>query len=283
MGFTATLTAWLVQADVLVFAAIWGLEPLVYAGLLSIGAAGRRRLLRPGRARYRVLLLKAAPVAFHSLMVAIYYRFDQIYIQFRFGEIALAQYAAPARLAEVGNLAFGVVVLVMAPPMIRSLQAGAGIPMVVQAGLWGIAVLTVGASLLCLAIGGAVLSLVFGAGFSSGAAILAVYVLSTAFVGYAALASQALSARGDTGVQAIAGATGAAVNVAAVIVLCEPLGLIGAAWGTVLAYGASAIVLWVALRRSLAFSALRGSTARGSVGPGPCTSRPGRFDINRCR
>jgi O-antigen/teichoic acid export membrane protein len=249
LGLAAAFTAWSLEADTLVFAAIFGLEPLLYAALLSASAVRRRRLRRPARPRYRVLLIKAAPIAFQNIMVGICYRFDQIYIKSRFGDVALAQYAAPVRLAEVGNLAFGVVVLVLAPPLIRQIQARNKVSAFLQVGLWSVAGLAVGASLLSLVIGNAILGFIFGNAVSGGANVLAVYVLSTAFVAYLSLAAQVLSARGETGVQAIAGSVAAAVSVVATVILCELLGIIGAAWGTVLAYGAMAAIMWIRIGR----------------------------------
>ena len=239
--------AWVLEAPVEVFAAIYGFEPFMYALFLALGAAQRRRLFRPLRPRYRALIVKAAPIAFQSVMIAIYYRFDQIYIQFRFGEAALALYAAPARLAEVGNMVFGVLVLVVAPWLISDVRSGGRFSPRVIAALLLVILMTLAASGLSLLIGGWTLGLVFGPNFASEADVLAVYVLSTAAVAYGLLASRTLASKGITGIMAIAGLVGAVTNVVAVIILSEYLGTVGAAWGTVVAYAASASILWFTL------------------------------------
>lgn len=242
--------AWIKGADIAVFAAIFGLEPFAYAILLAASASARRRLKRPPHPRYRKLIRTAAPIAFQSAMVAIYYRFDQVYVQFRFGPEALGIYAGAARVAELGNMVWGVLVLLVAPRLIREIWNPGGLSRPMLVTLFFIGLATAVASLFALAFGGWGLGLMFGREFSTGGSILAVYLLSAAFVAYGALAARALSSNGQTMAMAVSGLAGAATNVVAVVVFCELMGPIGAAWGTVLAYGVAAAIVWWAVLRS---------------------------------
>lgn len=243
-AMAAALTAWWANASLVVFAAIWGTETFLYAAALLGSATRRRRLRRPVRPRYAGLLAKAAPIAVQSVFIILYYRFDQIYVQLRFGEVALGVYAAAARLAEAGNLLSQVFVLMLAPILIRNLRMNGQLSRRILFVLLAAGAASFIASGLSLLVGAPVLETVFGRGFGAGATILSIYVLSTCFVAYGGLGSRALAAEGISSAQISSGVAGGVVNVVLSVVLGEVLGSAGVAVATVISYAVAASILW---------------------------------------
>lgn len=241
---TAAFVAMTHMMEAQTFAAIWALESLTFTILMLFAAIHRKRLKKPIYSHSRSkLTLKALPIAAQSILISIYYRFDQIYVQLRFGPEEMAVYASAAKLAEAGNIAAGVAIMAIGPSFIKRIYTEPDIGRALTLGFIGISTVALLASIASMVIGGAILSLIFGNAFAAGSKVLSVYVLSTAFVAVGGLCSRALIARGDTKAQIVSGLAGMVTIVLTCVVLCEFIGPIGAAWATVLSYAASASVL----------------------------------------
>ncbi|MEQ8747387.1 oligosaccharide flippase family protein [Pyruvatibacter sp.] len=237
ISFASLAAVWLFMAGegVEAMALVWGGESVLFALALWAATLKRVRMPRALWMRQRALFYKAAPLAIQTVFVVLYLRFDQIYVQLRFGQAELAIYAAAARIAEAGNLAFGIVVLMLTPYLIREAVDGS-LSRRSFVALVAIAAATLFASFSALFFGAAVLRTIFGAPYQPGQTILAIYILSTAFVAYSSMASRIATSLGATGVSALTAAAGAAANIVLSIALGELMGPAGVAGATVLSY-----------------------------------------------
>ena len=235
---------WATSASIEYFALLWGAEPLFFLAMMTLSAKSYKRLVPlKTTAKFPALAAKSYPLALQSVLVSIYYRYDQFYVQYQFGAEPLAIYSAAARIAEVGNIAFGVLTLLLAPRLIAELRLSSGIPRVVVRGIILILAMSVAVSISCFAIGEFILGFIFGQEFAAGSSVLGVYVLSTGLTLLGSLASKALVAHGSTNFHIVSGLVGVGVMIASSFYLCQYLGPIGAAWATVLAYAAAVFVL----------------------------------------
>lgn len=240
----ATGLAFAYSAEAIIFALIWGGEAFAFALMMIISATKHKRLKKPNLQHSVIpFLVKSLPIAIQSIMVAIYYRFDQLYIQFRFGAEAMAQYAAAARLAELGNIVASIATMVLGPAFIARIFTKREFDTAIKSGAFIILLLAVAASAVSITIGEQVLTIIFGEDYGNGDKILSVYILSTAFVAIGGLCSRALSAKGHTQIQVFSGLAGMVTVIVLSILFCEIIGPVGAAWATVIAYAASSIVL----------------------------------------
>ncbi len=243
IAFVASGLTFLVDGGITWYAGIWGLEWLLFAsGLLVLS---RRRGLCPPQPRARVqpILWKSSPLFVQSICIAIYMRFDQVYIGWRFGDSDLGIYAAAARIAEAGNMFYGLIALVVGPRLIREWLTGrlstASRAVLVLVGLGSIA-----ATGLSIPWGGVFLSVVFGPAFGAGGMILAIYLLSTCLTVYGSIGSRLNIAQGTTRPSMVSGLAGAVSNVSLTVVLCEFQGPIGAAMATVMSYLIATGIVW---------------------------------------
>lgn len=249
-AFTATGLVFSQHAGILWYAAIWGLEWLAFSSGLLIMSLRRGVCPTQPRLRIRPILWKASPLFVQSVCVAIYLRFDQIYVGWRFGEAELGVYAAAARVAEAGNMAYGLIALVVVPRIIREWLGGK-----LTVGSRAVLVLIGYGSLFAVGIsvlyGKELLGVAFGTAFKAGSMILAVYVLSTCLTVYGTIGSQLNIAQGATVPSMVSGLAGASSNVILTIAFCEYQGSLGAATATVLSYALSTLLIWQsAWRRS---------------------------------
>lgn len=248
LAAVAAVAAWYMEATLAMLALIWGTESLGFSVLCAL-TLGRRRARLNWRNRYRPYLAKAAPIALQGLFIVIYLRFDQIYVGWRFGEDSLGLYAAAARIAELGNLGFNVLTLIVSPMIIAQMRVSGRLDRRALLFLAILAGVTLLASASAAVMGGSVLGLVFGPAYTEAGPILAVYLGSIFFVAYGAIGSRVLAAQGVSGPQIWSGLAGAASNVVLSIVFGELIGLEGVALGTVISYTLAASVLWHAARR----------------------------------
>lgn len=236
--------------DVTAFALIWGLEFLLFAAGLTIYGLRASDISRKVRAGYtRSLMISSWPLLVQSLTIVIYYRFDQLYIGWRFGAEDLGLYAAATKIAEAGNFLWMIVVLTIAPTTIRSLRSRGRLPLRSSLSLLLIGAGTISVAALASIWGGPLLSVLFTPDYAAAQPILAIYLLSTMFVAYGSFASRVLAAHSVQGPQAISGTVGAVTNVVLTILFSEWLGLVGAAIATVVAYAAASGILVVVAAR----------------------------------
>lgn len=230
-------------------AAIWGLESLSFAFLACTGFAMKRAKISINQ-RYRLYLRKASPIALQALLIVIYLRFDQVYISFRFGSEALGLYAVAARLAELGNLAFNVLTLLITPLIINRLREERRMGYAPPLFMVGLGLFTGGICLTSFFVGRDALALIFGAIYSNSYMTLTIYLGSICFVAYGSIASRILAAQGITSSQAWSGVVGVVSNIILSVWLGEVIGMEGVALATVISYALAVLVLWIAVFRT---------------------------------
>lgn len=238
-----------------VFALIWGVEGLLFAIVCAL-TLGRRHGEWNPRNRYRSYLAKAAPIAFQSLCIIVYLRFDQIYVGWRFGDGALGLYAAAAKIAEAGNLAFGVLAIVVSPSIIQQIRTSGQLNRQAITFLAILAGVTVMLSIGALLRGSALLTFIFGPEYAAAFTILAIYVVSIIFVAYGSIGSRVLAAQGISTAQMMSGALGALSNVLLSVIFGEVIGLEGIALATVISYAVAAGIIWLSISRGAAYRTL---------------------------
>ncbi|MBF9045525.1 oligosaccharide flippase family protein [Rhodobacterales bacterium LSUCC0031] len=248
-AMVATVYAYSMGWSLLVFALIWGIEGLLFAFVCAF-TLGRRHAKWNSRNRYRSYLAKAAPIAFQSLCVIVYLRFDQIYVGWRFGDSALGLYAAAAKIAEAGNLAFSVLALVVSPSIIKQICRSGKLNRQTFGFLALLAGITLMLSVGALLIGGNLLAFIFGFEYAAAFTILAIYMGSIMFVAYGSIGSRVLASQGVSTAQMMSGAGGALSNVVLSVIFGEMIGLEGIALATVASYALAVFILWQAVLRS---------------------------------
>lgn len=242
--------AFIYEYSIIIVAAIWGLEGFVFSALSCLFLARRRARFKVGQ-RCRVHLYKAMPLALQALFIVIYLRFDQIYIGFRFDAAAVGLYAVAARLAEIGNLAFNVMTLVVSPLIISHLKHTGELRTSAFGFMGLLAVINVAICAASYFLGEQALELVFGADYTNGYMILTIYLVSICFVAYGLIASRILASQGITSIQAWSGLAGALSNVILSIVLAELFGMEGVAVATVISYALAVFILWYAISKNI--------------------------------
>ncbi len=242
-AFGLSAITYYVDGELVWYGLIFSLEWSAFALILLLGSL-RRGLCLPQNPKSLIpLVTKASPLFVQSVCVAIYVRFDQIYVGWRFGEADLGVYAAAARLAEAGNMLFGLIAFVAVPRIVREYRSGR-LSIKSKMALSFIGLSACVASLVFLDYGGAFLSLIFGPDFYPGGSILAVYALSTAFSSFGYIGSRLNVAQGRTMPSMVSGLVGATSNVFLTILLCEAQGPIGAATATVISYAFASAIVW---------------------------------------
>lgn len=243
LSFVAVVFFWLSAKEIFLLALIWAVEPVIYGCALWLL---HRRSHMPSNVRrvsYVKILHSLFPFAIHALFVALYLRFDQMYVQIRFSSNDLAIYASAARTAEIGNMAVQVAVLALSPIIIKELVGGT-LSMFSSIILCLVALGSLMASGIGILYGDILLGTLFGASYASGYFVLAIYILSTCMVFYGGIGSKVNAARGTGWIQMRAGLYGGGANIVLTIALAEVIGLVGVALATVVSYTIAAIYLW---------------------------------------
>jgi PST family polysaccharide transporter len=223
---------------------IWGAEGLLFSSLCAL-TIGRKHAKLSLRNRYRPYISKGAPIALQTLFIIIYLRFDQFYVGWRFEDSALGIYAAAARIAEAGNLAFNVLTLVVSPLIIRRLTTSKRMGTDIKIFLTCLGFISLGLSITVIFTGKVFLTKLLGPAYADAYLILAIYIGSVSFVSYGSIGSRVLAAQGRSSAQIMSGAVGAVSNVFLSIILGEFMGLEGVAIATVCSYAFAAAIIWI--------------------------------------
>ena len=242
------------NSSLLIIGLVWGAEAFCFSIAMVLFQYKSRYSINL-KGRVHKLLLKSSPIAIQSVFVMIYMRFDQLYIAYRFNDEALSWYATAARVAEVGNLSFNVLTLVISPIIIGEIVSGRRL---VKTKILMIClfVFTIAACSASFFLGGSVLGLVFGSDYAPASGILTIYLASICFVAYGSIGSRVLASMSISGPQAWSGFVGALSNVILSVALGELVGLNGIAFATVFSYALAAAVMWRAVWKVKSSSAI---------------------------
>lgn len=187
----------------------------------------------------RTLVLHGAPIMLAGIATAIYLRIDQVMIAHYLGTDALGRYSAGVKLAEVASAFPGIVAYVLFPSIIEARKTSEEKAEREAIKLYRLMyVAGLGFSVVVTLIGDWLARLMFGAAYEGAGTVLRVYVWSTVFV-FLHIASQAqlLSQAKTTHVIVVRTVVGAVTNILLNLVLIPRMGIVGAAWATVVSYG----------------------------------------------
>lgn len=186
----------------------------------------------------KTLIRQGFPIMLSSFATVIYLRIDQVMIEHFMGAEALGKYSAGVKLAEVASFFPGIIAYVLFPAIIEAQKVSPEKAELEAIKLYRLMYAAGLAFSLFMTVAGEWLThLMFGAAYEGAGPVLRVYVWSTVFV-FLTIASQAqlLSQAKTTHVVAVRTLVGAAVNIGLNLLLIPRLGIIGAAWATVVSY-----------------------------------------------
>lgn len=239
----------MLNAPIGAVATIVGLEAGVFASvMLGMSYFTRRTPWRTAMRRERLarLMRTGLPLLVHAIAIAVYMRFDLLYVAWRFDAQTAALYAGAARLAEAGNMAALIAALTIAPALIHIRKTGRKRLFVqnASASMLGCLGLSLAAASLAFVAGSWLLSTFFTPAYAAAAPLFTVYVLAAGFVAMGTIASRLLFAETRRAVPMAASCTGAMSNIILTVTLCEVMGPLGAAVATVISYALVATVQW---------------------------------------
>lgn len=231
----------LASASLVYFVAIQYVEILCY---IAVFGWATRKVLKGVKAGWdpvlaKTLLRQGFPIMLSSFATVIYLRIDQVMIEHLLGSEALGRYSAGVKFAEVASFFPGIIAYVLFPSIIEAYKVSAEKAEAEAIKLYRLMYASGLAFSLVMTIAGDWLThVMFGAAYEGAGDVLKVYVWSTVFV-FLTIASQAqlLSQEKTTHVVAIRTIVGALVNIGLNMILIPRMGIVGAAWATVISYG----------------------------------------------
>lgn len=230
----------LAGAPLIAFAAAYSAEALL--GALAVTAAygrrgGRPLGWRPSLARARRLLADSWPLILGGILVNMYLRIDQVMIGQLRGDAELGVYSGAVRLAEIYPLVPGAIIAATLPAIVAARE---GDPALYAGRLRRLYALVVAIGYTCaLALTLAarpLVELLLGPGYADAVPQLAVLAWAGVFVGLGLARSSFLTSENYTRLHLATVAAGCAANVGLNWLLIPPLGGLGAAVASLVAY-----------------------------------------------
>ena len=225
------------------FALIWTLEWVLFSVVVTIQ---HRLIVTPSLCPriIKVSLTKSWPTIIQMASVGLYYRFDLIYIGWRLPPEHLGIYTVSARMAEAGNLFFGLIGFVITPLIVTGLTKPGFSPEIRRSSLIFLGASTVFLTLAWI-MGGQIITFLFGPSYIESGHIFMIYALSAPFTLLGFIGSTVAIARGSHYAPMVSGLAGALVCVVLTVMLVKWFGLRGAAIATVISYAFSAAIVWI--------------------------------------
>ncbi|MEU5938169.1 oligosaccharide flippase family protein [Micromonospora sp. NPDC047548] len=239
----------------------WAARPLRAAEPTDAAAAGagmskassphdrRAALRRMGR-----LAMVAAPLGLASGLVSLSGNLPRYFIEHILGAAALGIFAALAYIVLAANILFAAISQMLLPRLTRLHAAGdftLFTKLTLRLVVGTLALGAVGVAVV-IAVGPAVVRLVYGAPYAAHAEVLTLLTVAAVFSGAVFFLGTALSALRRFGNQLAASLVMVAVTAAAGYLLVPRFGLVGAAWSVVITIGGDCILKTLMLRRALA-------------------------------
>lgn len=227
---------------------VWALEAISFSIILAVQYPS---MVKPS---FRMRVLKVSlqsswPTFVQMVSVAFYYRFDQIYIGWRLSSEELAVYAVGARMAEAGNMFFGVIGLMVSPVVIEVLRAGQKLVLLRKT----IIIFALSCILfisIVMIFGPFFLVFLFGDMYHKASGVLKIYAMASPFTVLGFIGSALAIACGAYTAPMASGLTSVAFCFVSTVLLVEYFGIEGGAIATLLTYAVAAFVVWwMALRR----------------------------------
>jgi len=256
-------TVWVQNAAFLIFAGIKAVLILTGASLISfvwamlaeafvVALAMTLALNRFGpplsslRISYRrcCALLKAGwPLMLSSIAVMIYMKIDQIMIGQMLGNDAVGIYSAAARISEIWYFIATAVAASVLPAILEAkknneAQYRQRLQALFDLMTWIAIIVALPVTFFATPL----VTMLFGADYSEAGGVLAIHVWATVFVFLGVAGGNWFLAENQQLISLQRTALGAAVNVLLNIVLIPMLGVVGAAWATLISYAVAAML-----------------------------------------
>lgn len=238
----ASLRVGLILGGAPLLAFAWAVVAEAGLGAIAVGLAFGRSRERPGAWRFdlgraRRLLADSWPLIFSGLMVTIYLRVDQLMLGQIRGDVELGVYSAAVRLAEIWPMLPTTLATAALPGVVAAREAGPAAyaerlrrlyALIAALGYLGVLATTLLARPL--------VGLLLGPGYAAAAPTLVVLGWAGLFTGLGVARSAYLTAENLAGLHFLTVLLGGLANVALNWLLIPPLGGLGAALASLVAY-----------------------------------------------
>ncbi len=256
-------TVWVQNAAFLIFAGIKAVLILTGASLISFAWAMLAEAfvvalamtlalhrfgpplssLRVGYRRCCALLKASWPLMLSSISVMIYMKIDQIMIGQMLGNDAVGIYSAAVRISEIWYFIATAVAASVLPAILEAkknneAQYRQRLQALFDLMTWIAIIVALPVTFFATPL----VTMLFGADYSEAGGVLAIHVWATVFVFLGVAGGNWFLAENQQLISLQRTALGAAVNVLLNIVLIPMLGVVGAAWATLISYAVAAML-----------------------------------------
>lgn len=201
------------------------------------------------------LLRKGSWLILSSFAAIIYLKIDQVMIASMLGESETGIYAVAAKIAEVAYFLPTIAVAVLFPSLIEAEQQDRSAYFDASQSIFG-ALFFMGlmVCICCVMLSGWLLPVLFGEAYLQAVPVLNIYIWSSIIVFMRALVSRIIIIDNLLPFSLVSHGVGAALNVILNLWLIEEIGIIGAAYATVLSYIGGAFLIFLLFKRTRWFA-----------------------------
>jgi len=205
------------------------------------------------------LLKKSWPLMFAAVLVTIYMKIDQVMIGRILGTEALGVYSTVVPLSEVWYFIPMSIVGSVFPAIINARAESMDRYMRRLQNLYDLMVgISLSIAIFMTFASGFIYELVYKPEFASGAPVLSLHVWAGIFVFLGVASGQYLINEGLTQLSLFRTAVGAVINILLNLILLPKMGIIGAAWATLIAYAmATFSIIFIPRTRSQGFMMIK--------------------------
>jgi len=233
-------------ADVIWFAALYGLEVLVFAGVYY--ALARRYLLLPSWClvkleRMRNLVSASLPLMLRLLTIAIYMRIDQVLVKELMGSERLGVYSVAIRVSELWYFVPTAIMAAALPRLTQSYELGIeAYERELRNWMRIMMLIAIPMALGLSLMSNIVIDLLFGAAYAEAGAALAVQAWAGVFVAIGVATGPWFINTGMLRYGFYQAGIGAVASISLNLLLIPRFGLLGASYGMVISYAISAML-----------------------------------------
>ena len=200
------------------------------------------------------LLKESWPYILSGRLVTIYMRIDMIMIKELMSDASVGEYAAAVRISEAWYFIPVIIVGSLYPAIVNAKKLSEKLYLERLSSLYCLMFyMAVAVSIASSLLSGMFVQALFGSAFSQASNVLMIHVWASIFVFVGVASDKWLLTEGLQIYSAINALLGAALNVALNLVLIPRIGIIGAAWATLISYAFSGYVclaIWPKTRRN---------------------------------
>ena len=243
---TARIVSVFLQADVIWFVILYGLEVLVFGGFYLIIA--RRVDMLPAfklvrYARMRELVVSSLPLMLRLLAIAVYMRIDQIMVEAMLGTKQLGVYSVAVRLSELWYFVPMAIMSAALPRLTRSYEGGIE-AYTTELRYWMriMMMIALPTAIALSLMSNLVVDILFGDAYAEAGPLLSVQAWSGIFVAIGVATSPWFINTGQLRFGLYQAGIGAIACVALNLLLIPQFGMLGASFGMVISQAISAVL-----------------------------------------